>query len=73
MHLSAVHPIATTAAGRFAVGVIAAATETPRGKRSHAVGAHVLPRVMGGGLSSKIVGSQHHGSVGLGLLFEELT
>jgi hypothetical protein len=26
-----------------------------------------------GGLFGKIVGSQHHGSVGLGLLFEELT
>jgi hypothetical protein len=26
-----------------------------------------------GGLSNKIVGSQHHGSVGLGLLLEELT
>src|SRR5450756_1390449 len=34
--------------------------------------ARMLPRVMGG-LSSKIVGSQHHGSVGLGLLLEELT
>jgi hypothetical protein len=32
----------------------------------------MLPRVMGG-LSNKIVGSQYHGSVGLGLLFEELT
>jgi hypothetical protein len=26
-----------------------------------------------GGLSNKIVGAQHHGSAGLGLLFEELT
>src|SRR5450756_1110846 len=34
--------------------------------------ARMLPRVMGG-LSNKIVGSQHHGSVGLGLLLEELT
>src|ERR1019366_6947502 len=34
--------------------------------------ARMLPRVMGG-LSKTIVGSQHHGSVGLGLLLEELT
>ena len=34
--------------------------------------ARMLPRVMGG-LSNKIVGSQHHGSAGLGLLLEELT
>src|SRR5450631_1716651 len=34
--------------------------------------ARMLPRVMGG-LSNKIVGSQHYGSVGLGLLLEELT
>jgi len=34
--------------------------------------ARMLPRGMGG-LFGKIVGSQHHGSVGLGLLFEELT
>src|SRR5450830_1780588 len=34
--------------------------------------ARMLPRVMGG-LPNKIVGSQHHGSVGLGLLLEELT
>src|SRR5450756_1682568 len=34
--------------------------------------ARMLPRVMGG-LSNKIVGSQHHRSVGLGPLFEELT
>src|ERR1019366_6368621 len=34
--------------------------------------AGMLPRVIGG-LSNKIVGSQHHGSVGLGLLFEEFT
>src|ERR1039458_6715601 len=32
----------------------------------------MLPGVMGG-LSNKIVGSQHHGSAGLGLLLEELT
>src|ERR1017187_8513568 len=32
----------------------------------------MLARVMGG-LFGKIVGSQHHGSVGPGLLFEELT
>jgi hypothetical protein len=44
---------------------------TPRGERSHAVGAHVGEGH--GGLSRKIGGSQHHGSVGLGLLFEELT
>src|SRR5450755_3348868 len=34
--------------------------------------ARMLPEVMGG-LFRKIVGSQHHGSVGLGLLLEELT
>ena len=34
--------------------------------------ARMSPRVMGG-LSNKIVGSQHHGSAGLGLLLEELT
>ena len=34
--------------------------------------ARMLPRVMGG-LSRKIGGSQQNGSVGLGLLFEELT
>jgi transposase InsO family protein len=43
--------------------VIAAATETPRSERAHAVGAHVAE---GHGLSKKLVGSQHHGSVGLG-------
>src|SRR5450759_423145 len=32
----------------------------------------MLPRVVGG-VSNKIVGSQNHGSVGLGLLLEELT
>jgi hypothetical protein len=32
----------------------------------------MLAKVMGG-LFGKIVGSQHHGLVGLGLLFEELT
>jgi len=32
----------------------------------------MLPRV-NGELSNKIVGSQHHGSVGLGMFFEELT
>src|ERR1035437_8133329 len=32
----------------------------------------MLPRVMGG-LFRKTVGSQHHGPVGLSLLFEELT
>jgi hypothetical protein len=57
--------------------MIAAATETetPRAMRSHAVRtpfARMLPEVMGG-LFRKIVGSQHHGSVGLGLLFKELT
>src|ERR1035437_2156742 len=41
------------------------------GSRSHTVGAHVAKDQ--GGLFNKIVGSQHHGSVGLGLLFEELT
>jgi hypothetical protein len=36
--------------------------------------ARVLPRVIGRlFVFRKIVGSQHHGSVGLGLLFEELT
>jgi len=50
--------------------VITAATEAPRGKRSHAV--RMLPRVVGN-LFKKIVGSQHHWSVGLCLFFEELT
>ena len=34
--------------------------------------ARMLPRVMGG-LSNKIASAQYHWSVGLGLLFEELT
>ena len=46
--------------------------QVPRGERSHTPLARMLPRVVGG-LSNKIVGSQNHGSVGLGLLLEELT
>jgi hypothetical protein len=43
----------------------------PFGECAHVVGAHVAEGH--GGSARKIVRSQHHGSVGLGLLFEELT
>jgi hypothetical protein len=41
----------------------------PDGERAHAVGSHVAEGH--GGLSNTIAGSQHDGSIGLGLLFEE--